>query len=226
MSTVESLGATRSIRLRACAERGALPDEGAARVGGRQAALEETRALLEGAPLERPLDAHLELVERARLGDVVEGAHPDRLDGRVDRAVAGEHDDLAPGLLSRMAFSTSRPSMSGSCRSSSTTCGLEPRRRAGRPPRPSPPPRPRSRGARARRPSPGGRSRRRRRGAAIGTRLHGMTRSGRGAARRRAAPPRTWTRSRACSGPGCRRPSGGRSRATGTARARSLPAGR
>ena len=80
--------------LRETEELGAVAHERARDVRRGEAALEESRTAAERLPLERPLDAHLELVERARLGDVVEGPRPHRLDRRVDRPVARQHDDV------------------------------------------------------------------------------------------------------------------------------------
>jgi hypothetical protein len=69
-----------------------LADECAAEIGRREPALEQRRAAMQRLPLARPLNPDLDLVERARLGDVVEGAGFDRVDGRVDRSVAGEQN--------------------------------------------------------------------------------------------------------------------------------------
>ena len=69
------------------------------------------------------------------LDQEVEGAGAHRLDRAVDRAVGG--DDDHPGVrrvAAQASASSSRPSPSGSCRSSSTTCGrtaLEVRPRLG-----------------------------------------------------------------------------------------------
>ena len=51
------------------------------------------------ALVQRPLDGHLQFFVDQRLGEEVEGAQADRLDGRFDRAVAGDHDDRGGGLL-------------------------------------------------------------------------------------------------------------------------------
>ncbi len=121
------------------------------------------RAPLQRLALERPLDADLELVERTRLDDVVEGTAADRLDRRVDRAVAGEHDDLA----GRAALADAPGAPRGrSCRAAAGRAARRraaARRRGVRRPRRSRPRRPRSRAARARRPAPGETPRRRRR---------------------------------------------------------------
>src|SRR3989304_5651831 len=54
------------------------PDEGARHVGRGEAPLQQARAPPQRLALESPLDPDLELVERARLGDLVEGARPER----------------------------------------------------------------------------------------------------------------------------------------------------
>ncbi len=80
------------------AEFRALADERASQIRRRETALEQRRALTQRLALDRALNAHLELVDRARLPDIVERPNPDGLDGRIDRAVTGEHDDVNRGV--------------------------------------------------------------------------------------------------------------------------------
>ena len=77
---------------------GLVADELAAEIRRRQAALEQARPAPQRLALQRALDAHLQFVERAGLRQIVERAEPDRLDGGVDRAVAGQHDHVAGRL--------------------------------------------------------------------------------------------------------------------------------
>ncbi len=49
--------------------------------------------------IQRPLDGHLQFLVDQRLGEEIEGPEADRLDGRFDGAVAGDHDDGAGRLL-------------------------------------------------------------------------------------------------------------------------------
>ena len=123
MSTAESVGATRSISASTCRNGWLSPTNELPEVGRRQAAFEQRGALAQRLPLQRALDADLELVERARLRHVVEGAHADRLDGGVDRAVPGQHDHVGRGLALADGLQHVRPLMPGSRRSSSTTSG-------------------------------------------------------------------------------------------------------
>ena len=51
------------------------------------------------ALVQGPLDGHLQLFVDQRLGEEVEGPQADRLDGRLDRAVAGDHDHGRVRLL-------------------------------------------------------------------------------------------------------------------------------
>ena len=49
--------------------------------------------------VERPLDGDLQFFVNQRLGEEIEGAQADRLDGRFNRAIAGDHDDRGGRLL-------------------------------------------------------------------------------------------------------------------------------
>ena len=49
--------------------------------------------------VQRPLDGQLQFFVDQRLGEEVEGAQADGFDGRLDRAVAGDHDDGRGRLL-------------------------------------------------------------------------------------------------------------------------------
>ena len=69
--------------------------EGITGVGRRQPTLQQSRTATQRPSLQRPLNPEFYLVQRARLADVVESPQPDRFDGCVDGAMAGEHDDLA-----------------------------------------------------------------------------------------------------------------------------------
>src|ERR1019366_1050884 len=90
MSTVESLGATRSMRLIRRRNSGLspmkeLPGLGGVRTRSRRFALWRS---------DRRLNANLEFVQGARFDDVIEGADTDRFDGGIDGTVSGQHDDL------------------------------------------------------------------------------------------------------------------------------------
>ena len=71
----------------------ALPDE---RVAGLEALAELDVLLLEPVLAEGVLDGQDDLVEREGLFQEVEGPELGRLDGRLDRAVAGDDHDLRP----------------------------------------------------------------------------------------------------------------------------------
>lgn len=75
-------------------ERRAVADERAAEIRWREPPLEQAVAPAKRLPFECPPDADVEFIERARLGDVVEGTDPDRLHGFVQRPVPGQHDDV------------------------------------------------------------------------------------------------------------------------------------
>jgi hypothetical protein len=51
------------------------------------------------ALVECPLDGQVQFFVDERLGEKVEGPEADGLDGRLDRAVAGDHDDGGGGLF-------------------------------------------------------------------------------------------------------------------------------
>ena len=81
-----------------------LADDGVAKIGRRESALEQTGALLQRLPLQRAIEPHLKFVERTGLGEIVEGAELDGLDRGVNRAVPGEHDDVG----GRLSFTAGR----------------------------------------------------------------------------------------------------------------------
>ena len=87
-----SVGAIVSIRRRTCCIDGVSPIKSGRPLGGLEPGLERGRLVGHVAPLGDPVQDHLELGPLARLGQVVEGAEPQRLHGGVDRGVAGQDD--------------------------------------------------------------------------------------------------------------------------------------
>ena len=84
-------------QIQQAAEFRAVANEGIAGIRWSQNAIEKIRALAERSPLEGPLNANLEFIQRARLHHVIEGADADRFDGGIDGTVSGQHDDLGGG---------------------------------------------------------------------------------------------------------------------------------
>src|SRR5438128_4930925 len=90
------------------ADRGALADD----LGALLEARAQGRVLaLEPRVLEGPTDRDQDLLERQRLLDEIVGAQARRLDGRLDRAVARDHDHDRSGRARLISARVSRPSI-------------------------------------------------------------------------------------------------------------------
>ena len=95
------------------AELGAFTDEGRAEIGRREPALQQAGAVPQRLPLEGPLNADLEFIERTGFRDVVEGPDAYGLNRAVDGPVPGQHHDFAWRLALPQGLQHVEPAHSG-----------------------------------------------------------------------------------------------------------------
>ena len=115
---VTSVSATWRIRAKTSRMAGALADHLGELAGRRQPLAEPAVLLAQAVVLEGVADLEPQHAQVDRLGEVVVGAQPHRLDGRLDRAVGGDDEDqgLRPLVLDARGPGRSpsgRPASSG-----------------------------------------------------------------------------------------------------------------